>query len=433
MIEPAPDEVRAAAPSPPKTPDLPLEDPVNALVSAPPAPAKGARPFADVTPTLVRELERCPLRAALGRERAAPSPAGLAELADERREVGRLVHACLAAAGRRRLPGRELPAFHRPTAPELVTLLEQVGGPPAALRRAAELLEALAAELDLSRLIAVEEPWQLEIGRDPDTGRPVVAGGRFERVDQLRDGTIRLVDVRTGKRALSRAELLTESALGLHLAAARARWPFAPRIEALVWWIERDVRVSVPWTEREDWFARVRARAAYHALRRDERSARVGEHCASCPFAGRCEAYAERQRALAAAAPSAPRAEEDPAVLLAERRRLQEVAQLARTGKAELDRALRARLERGEEVRGGGLRAKVITRRKAEWSPGVIPVLARALGRDPAELLTEVGRVCPEKLEALLRRSPPEATRIAEEHQSRDAIVYLEVRECAPF
>ncbi|MGE0709134.1 MAG: PD-(D/E)XK nuclease family protein [Planctomycetota bacterium] len=378
----------------------------------------------DVTPTQLRDLEACPLRAHL-RHRC-----GLTDPGDEQREVGGIVAACLAAVTRPRLAQGELRG-RAVAAGELLAALEARGGSPGAVRRAAEILEPLASQLDLAHTVAVEDSWQLEVGRDPRTGWAIVAGGRFERVDRLPDGTVRLVDYRTG-RVRSREELLREGQVGLRLAALRALHPGA-RVEALVWWVDQDVQVSVPWSEREDWFARLRVRIAYGQLQRGESTPRVGAPCARCPFRQRCWAYQEELRTLEAAPPAASARRDDPRWLLEERERLKQVAALAEAGRRDLDEAIRARIDARGELRAGDLRARLITRRLHGWSPLALPIVADALQRDALELLEEVGQVSTTKLRALLQDVPEEARAAVEAHATRDVTQYVEVREVAPF
>ena len=391
----------------------------------PPA-ADGPRRRTDITPSKLRDLEVCPLKAHFRHGM------GLSEPGDEHREVGGIVHACLAAVARPRLPGGELPPAHAVHEGELFAALEAHGGSPGAVRRAAEILVPLAPALDFSTALAVEARWQLELGWDPESGWAIVAGGRWDRVDRLPDGTLRLIDYRTGT-IHGRAELTTDDQVSLRLAAVRARWPEAPRVEALVWWVDRDVQVTVPWTQQDDWFARLRARIGYRQLERGDSMPRVGKHCARCPFQDRCWAYQEELRALEAAPPARSASWDDPRWLLTERERLKRVAALAEAGRRELDEAIRVRIGGGRELRAGDLRARVITRRLRGWSAQVIPALARALDRDPLQLLEEVGQVSTGKLKAVLREAPDHAHEIADAHATQDATVYVEVREVAPF
>lgn len=379
----------------------------------------------DITPTKLRDLQVCPLKAHFRHD------LGLTDPGHEGREVGGIVHHCLTRIARPRLT-QELPGDQAVHPDELTRALEEEGGSPRAVERAAEILQQVAGDLDFSHTIAVDEPWQLDLGRDEATGRRIVAGGRFDRVDRLADGSIRLYDYRTG-RPRGRQDLVTDDQVGLRLAAARSVWPEAHRLDAAVWWVDRDLLVTIPWTEREDRFARLRARIGYRQLNRRDRTARVGEHCADCPYRARCQAYQEEQRRLEAAPVVRTERWNDARWLLEERERLKQVAVLAETGRRELDEAIRARIGQERELRAGDLRAKVITRRMRGWSVEAIPALAVALDRDPIRLLEEVGQVSTGKLKLLLREAPEEARRVARSHATHDATTYVEVREVAPF
>ncbi|MGE3376472.1 MAG: RecB family exonuclease [Vicinamibacteria bacterium] len=387
-------------------------------------PLTSDRHRADITPTKLRELQRCPQRAFF------VHGLGLADPGHEAREVGGIVHDVLARVARERLGVAEPSA--RVQAAELRRALEDRGGSPGAVVRAAELLDALAPELSFAHTVAAKERWQLRLGHDEESGLPIVAGGRWDRVDRLPDGTTRIVDYRTG-RLLGRAELRFDDQVGLRLAAARARWPEAPRVEALVWWVDQDARVTVPWTRREDEFARLRARIGYRQLRRGDQTPRLGAHCADCPFRGRCDAYQEELRRLEAAPPDRAQDGETPRRLLEERERLKQVAALAEGARRDLDERIRRRIGDRGELRAGDLRAKLVTRRRRDVSPRVLRTLATSLDRDPLDLLEEVGQVSATKLRTLLDGAPEEARRAVEAQVCHDATSYVEVREVAPL
>jgi len=130
---------------------------------------------ADVTPTKLRELQRCPQRAFF------VHGLGLNDPGHEAREVGGIVHDVLARVAHTRIGAGELFATVR--VDDLRRALEERGGSPGAVERAAELLDALASELSFLHTVAVQEPWQLRLGHDEESG-----GGleRSREVDHLR-------------------------------------------------------------------------------------------------------------------------------------------------------------------------------------------------------------------------------------------------------
>jgi len=283
--------------------------------------------------------------------------------------TGSAVHAALERAGRARLAGEK-------GAASLAAYLQAGERTPEAL----EVLEACA--VDLSRVVAVEQNFELTLGA-------VSARGRCDRVDWHRD-RVRVVDYKSGRYVPSREELETDSQTLIYLEAAFDGWPFADAHEVEYHYLRAGVRLVFRRTPARAEQVRVLVSAAAAQVARGRVTgtwpARVTSRCVRCDYRGVCAEYA---RALAGGLPALVSGEAPTGALALARSRVATLATLAEARRREYDTVLRARLARlprGQAITSDGLRARLATRGSPSYSDACELVRALAsIASRPAE------------------------------------------------
>jgi len=233
-----------------------------------------------VSPERLRTFRRCRLRY---RYQYVDRLPGRASPGDA---LGALVHAALHDFF------RYLPASERDEE-RLITVLDDkwqaLASLPAATRgelreRAEAQLRLFAREEDLSvQPLAMESHFQVPLSEG------VALVGRVDRIDQEADGSLHLIDYKTGPRP---EEPDVEQ---LHLYAIMvARMLSHPLRRASYYYLELGEVLSIsPDRQELDEVARRALAAAQEMASETEYPATVGRHCAGCPYLYLC---AERDR-----------------------------------------------------------------------------------------------------------------------------------------
>ena len=141
------------------------------------------------------------------------------------------------------------------------------------------------------------EPWPL----------PVKLVGRIDRLELLPDGTIRVIDFKTGKTAPTKQQVETNPQLGAYQVAVNAGLvrPSGPVKEAVLVYLSRGasqplqlVQPPLSCDEDQDWMGALLERCAADAS--GERfEARPGPQCRSCAVKSCCPAWPEGKQVIA--------------------------------------------------------------------------------------------------------------------------------------
>jgi len=214
---------------------------------------------------------------------------------------GTLVHAVLERVDRRAIAGMG-PAVLSDALEELDRAIEDAGfeTPVLALAwkaRAAELFERLYGEwpTDSVEPVLVEHPLSLEVDG-------VVWTGRADRIERCADGSLRIVDYKSGKTAMAIKEAQRSLQLGFYLMAAREDpvvTAHGTPTTAELWY---------PLTGAKAWRRsldpnnldeiRIRMTEAADGIRAERWTPRVGGHCGRCPVRLVCDRWPDGKEAF---------------------------------------------------------------------------------------------------------------------------------------
>jgi len=121
--------------------------------------------------------------------------------------------------------------------------------------------------------------------------------GRIDRVDRASDGSVTIVDYKTGK-ARSQEDADESLQLSIYTMAAQEKWGY--RVGELAFHnLEGNIPVLSKRTEFQLEDARERVRAVARGIAEGNFDAKVGFHCTFCAFRGLCPAREKRAPNLA--------------------------------------------------------------------------------------------------------------------------------------
>jgi DNA helicase II / ATP-dependent DNA helicase PcrA len=246
----------------------------------------------------VDTYERCGLRFKLDRDwRLAAKPAAAMQ-------YGAAIHRVLKTyfdsvrAGRPKADEELVQLFREDLADARIQeayqqeLYEQQGVP--------QLVEFLDSVRDIpaSQVLHTEEPFELRLGE-------VIVAGRIDRIDQRPDGTVAIIDYKTGK---SRDQENADQSLQLSLYAIAAQEKWGYKVGALIFHnLEGNVPVITMRSESDLVAARDRVHAAAQGIADGIFDAKVGMHCSFCAYRSLCpekEKRIPRRADLAAVQPN---------------------------------------------------------------------------------------------------------------------------------
>lgn len=148
--------------------------------------------------------------------------------------------------------------------------------------------------LPAPQVLHTEEPFEIKVG-------DITVVGRIDRIDLRPDGTVAIVDYKTGK-ARDQESADESLQLSLYAIAAHERWGY--RVGSLIFYnLESNVAVSTVRSEAQLLAAREKVAEAAQGIAAGEFIAKLGMHCAFCPYRSLCPAKEKRipNRALPAA------------------------------------------------------------------------------------------------------------------------------------
>ncbi len=144
---------------------------------------------------------------------------------------------------------------------------------------------ALARSLPAPQVLHTEQSFEIRLG-------PTVVAGRIDRMDSRPDGSVAIVDYKTGK-ARDQEDADESLQLSLYAIAAREKWGYT--VGSLSFYnLEENVPVITTRTEAQLQAARQRVEAAAQGIAAGKFDPKLGMHCNFCPYRSLCPAKEKR-------------------------------------------------------------------------------------------------------------------------------------------
>jgi CRISPR/Cas system-associated exonuclease Cas4 (RecB family) len=235
-------------------------------------------------------------------------------------------------------------------------------------REAIDILEGVRAHLNFDKTISVEEHFELDLGDN------VFCVGVFDRVDYhprqvSKNGgrdVYECIDYKSGIYVPTLAENISDLQVGLYLVALKTALDATGTdadVKASFWYMPKNRFVEVYWTHdiQEATLSRLReiSKEIQYAEANDKYKAAPGSKCVNCSFTAVCPAYAEMVKV--GGSPVA-KVDEGDEVLLRERKRCKELADVFEEQRKACDEVIKRRLVDRPNLIAGGLKAKLISK-----------------------------------------------------------------------
>lgn len=147
-----------------------------------------------------------------------------------------------------------------------------------------DLLAAVRAKA-APQVLHTEESFEIHVGE-------ITVVGRIDRIDARPDGTVAIVDYKTGK-ARDQENADESLQLSLYAIAAREKWGY--RVGSLVFYnLEENVAVSSTRSDAQLMAARERVEKAAAGIAAGEFAPKLGIHCTFCSYRSLCPAKEKR-------------------------------------------------------------------------------------------------------------------------------------------
>ena len=249
--------------------------------------------------------------------------------------------------------------------------------------------------VDWQKVIAVEEPFQLEFGR-------FTVVGAIDRVDRIDAETIRIRDYKTNRLLFTKDEVEESLQLSLYAIAAQQIRPWAKKIELQYDMLRHDVRLRTSRTVEQLDVARRYIVAIGEASERDEKYApRPNPNCVYCDHRTQCSAYAE---AVAGKRTIVATDIGDLEMVAKEREEVARIAKVAYARKGELEAVLKSRLQGDEALELAGRRYQMSHACSFEYPlEPTLKALAAATDTSRDELVRKLATIDKDALSALLK------------------------------
>ena len=154
---------------------------------------------------------------------------------------------------------------------------------------------AAARTLPPPQVLHTEQSFEIKIGA-------TTVSGRIDRIDRREDGTVAIVDYKTGK-AKDQEDADESLQLSLYAIAAREKWGY--EVGALIFHnLQENVSVTTVRSAPQLLAACQRVEAAAQRIAAGEFNAKIGIHCSFCAYRGLCP---EKEKRIPQKAPSAPK------------------------------------------------------------------------------------------------------------------------------
>ena len=227
--------------------------------------------------------------------------------------------------------------------------------------------------------------------------------GFIDRVDQVDDETIEVIDYKTNRQLFTREEVDTSLQLSLYAAAVKRLWPWAKKVKLTFLMLRHGVRLETTRTEEQLadalTYAEVLGKQTETAT---EFPPRLNANCSYCDHRQHCLAYAD---ALKGKCEFICANLDDLEAVAREREEVAHLTKALSARKAELEDILKTHLQHHDELVLGGVRYRMFTTTSVDYPLGpTLDVLSEATGRSHQELTAELGTIDKKALDAELKR-----------------------------
>jgi len=250
--------------------------------------------------------------------------------------------------------------------------------------------------VDHRNVLAVEKEFRLPVGE-------FEVLGFIDRVDQVDDETIEVIDYKTNRQLFTREEVDTSLQLSLYAAAVKRLWPWAKKVKLAFLMLRHGVRLETMRTEEQLadalTYAEVLGKQTETAT---EFPPRLNANCSYCDHRHHCPAYAD---ALKGKREFICANLDDLEAVAREREEVAHLTKALSARKAELEDILKTHLQHHDELVLGGVRYRMFTTTSVDYPLGpTLDVLSAATGRSREELTAELGTIDKKALDAELKR-----------------------------
>lgn len=227
------------------------------------------------------------------------------------RDIGNLMHEVLRVLASRRIAGRSQDRVTRKEGLAVLDMLlkkQDEARWKTPVRATYEVVEAVQnmitqswKQLDFRYTIDTERPFSINIGTiEGPPGKPplrnVVITGIIDRLDQKPNGTIKLIDYKTGMTFMSFSKFEKDDQARIYLKAGALAFPDAPRVEIEFQYIAKGVKLGPIKYDHESAQAHTSTMNAViwrmHNWKEFPETSGA-PHCMSCHRRGECRSYQE--------------------------------------------------------------------------------------------------------------------------------------------
>jgi putative RecB family exonuclease len=248
--------------------------------------------------------------------------------------------------------------------------------------------------VDHRNILAVEKEFEIKAG-------PFPVCGFIDRVDNVDDETINVIDYKTNRVLFTREEVDTNLQLSLYQIVAHKLWPWAKKVKLTFHMLRHGICMETERTpEQLDAALRYIETLGRMTEETETYEPRLNTNCIYCDHQAQCPAYAE---ALEGKQHFICKDIRDLEAVAKEREEVSQIAKVAYARKKELEDVLKTHLKDKDELVLGGMRYAMFNTAKVVYPlMSTLEVLEQSgLTRD--ELLEQIATVDNKAVEKLLK------------------------------
>jgi putative RecB family exonuclease len=250
--------------------------------------------------------------------------------------------------------------------------------------------------VDHMTILAVEREFNLDVGG-------FVVNGYIDRVDKLADDWIAIVDYKSNRNLFTRDDLDTDLQMSVYGLVARTLWPWAKRFSFVFHMLRHDTHQGTERTSREiddaAGYIVALGKRTEQPRKAHEWKPQLNANCSYCDYRRRCPLY---EKILAGGHEVTKVANTaDFGEVADKREELHKLAKVLYARKSELDKLIKAKLDREGEFDAGGYHYRYVSGGfSTTIQPSSVMRVFGELGIPPEETAKRVLRVDNDALEA---------------------------------